>query len=156
VVEMLNVEADLNGSIQLPVPPAIIDEVDDDDDGTAEEEDGVKDSDDNKAKDSDNGNSKGNEDVYEDISVCILVPREEGSGVVSDASTLDNHDSAVDEFILISRAASGVITESEAADPVCLLFSYTSPFLAHQPRARYQTRHEGNAQGGGTIRKEKK
>jgi hypothetical protein len=39
--------------------------------------------------------------------------QEEGSGVVSDATTLDY---AADKFTLISKAASGVITESEAAD----------------------------------------
>jgi hypothetical protein len=115
-VEMHHVEADLDDLTPLPVIPASIDEIDDEGDDSVEE-DGFKDSDPNKAKESDTGNSKDNEDAYEDIGLGILTSQEEASGVVSDATTLDNHDSATDEFTLISKAASGVITESEAADP---------------------------------------
>jgi hypothetical protein len=154
VVEMHHVDADLDDLTPMPVIPDTIDEIDDEGDDSVEEEDGVKDSDTNKAKKSDTGNTKDNEDGHEDIGLGILASQDEASGVVSDATTLDNHDSATDEFTLISKAASGVITESDVANPgaspllLWVTLSYTSTQrLSSNPLPRENARLMHNQEG---------
>jgi hypothetical protein len=86
-------------------------------------------------------------------------PRRRDLGFVSDAATLDNHNSAANGFTLISKAASNDITESEAADPgMSPLFLYVT--LSHtltqsppsNPSRRESARWRHNQEGEKRLR----
>jgi hypothetical protein len=128
VVEMHQVKADLNDLTPVPVVPTTIDEIDDEGDDSVEEEDGVKNSDDNKAKESDTGNSKDNEDGYEDMVSVFSSPRRKYPVLfltrpLSITTTLRQTNLRL--FLRLPHLAQALSRNPRLLTLVCLLFCYT-------------------------------
>jgi hypothetical protein len=130
---MHHVEADLNDLTPMPIVPAIIDEVDNEGDDDMEEEDGVKDSDNNKAKELDTGN-KVDEDGMKTLVSIFSSPRRKHlvlflTRPLSTTTTLRQTNLPL--FLKLPRALS---QNPRLLTLVCLLFCYTSPSLTSTQR----------------------